>query len=225
MKILIIEDDKKIAGFIKKGLEEEHYVIEVNHNGEQGAYQALVGDFDLLILDLMLPGMDGIQVSRFLRDKKNTTPILMLTARNQLEDKVEGLNAGADDYLTKPFEFEELLARVRALLRRQQKYKSENLVIADLELNPSRQKVTRAGKSITLTSKEYALLEYLMRNQGRTVSKTHIMNHVWEVNYETFTNTVDVYIHHLRQKIDAPFKKKLIHTVRGTGYRMEDSDD
>ena len=225
MKILIIEDDKKIAGFIKKGLEEEHYIADVNPNGEQGAYQALVNTYDLLILDLMLPGMDGIEVSRFLRNKKNTTPILMLTARNQLEDKVNGLNAGADDYLTKPFEFEELLARVRALLRRQQKYKSENLVIADLELNPSRQKITRNGKNITLTSKEYALLEYLMRNQGRTVSKTQIMNHVWEVNYETFTNTVDVYIHHLRQKIDAPFKKKLIQTVRGTGYKMEEPDD
>jgi DNA-binding response OmpR family regulator len=173
----------------------------------------------------MLPKKDGIDVCRELRNKNIITPIIMLTAKDTIEDKIEGLDEGADDYLTKPFYFEELLARVRALLRRTQKYKTKTLKVADLELDPVIRKVTRAGKDITLTGKEYALLEYLMRNKERVLTETMITEHVWDMNFDPLTNVVNVYIHHLRQKIDKDFDKKLIHTIRGAGYVMKEKND
>jgi heavy metal response regulator len=225
MRILIIEDDKKIAGFIKKGLTEEHYAVDVFYDGEEGAYWAQVNEYDLIILDIMLPKKDGIEVCRELRNKNIIAPIIMLTVKDALEDKIKGLDEGADDYLTKPFSFEELLARIRALLRRTQKYKTRTLKVADLELDPVTRKVTRAGKKITLTGKEYALLEYLMRNKGRILTETMIIEHVWDMNFDPLTNVVNVYIHHLRQKIDKDFDKKLIHTIRGAGYVMKEDDE
>jgi heavy metal response regulator len=225
MRILIVEDDKKIAGFIKKGLSEEHYAVDVAYDGEVGAYRAQANNYDLIILDIMLPKKDGIDVCRELRNKNIITPIIMLTAKDTIEDKIEGLDEGADDYLTKPFSFEELLARVRALLRRTQKYKTKTLKVADLELDPVIRKVTRAGKDITLTGKEYALLEYLMRNKERVLTETMITEHVWDMNFDPLTNVVNVYIHHLRQKIDKDFDKKLIHTIRGAGYVMKEKND
>ncbi len=225
MRILIVEDDKKIAGFIKKGLAEEHYAVDVFYDGEEGAYWAQVNDYDLIILDIMLPGKDGIEVCKEIRNKNIVTPIIMLTAKDALENKIKGLDAGADDYLTKPFSFEELLARVRALFRRTQKYKTKTLKAADLELDFVNRKVTRAGKNITLTGKEYALLEYLMRNNGRIVTETMIIEHVWDMDFDSLTNVANVYIHHLRQKIDRNFDKKLIHTIRGVGYIMKEDDE
>jgi len=225
MRILIVEDDKKIAGFIKKGLSEEHYAVDVAYDGEVGVYRAQANNYDLIILDIMLPKKDGIEVCREIRDKNIITPIIMLTAKDTIEDKIEGLDEGADDYLTKPFSFEELLARVRALLRRTQKYKTKTLKIADLEIDPVARKVTRAGKNITLTGKEYALLEYLMRNKERVLTETMITEHVWDMNFDPLTNVVNVYIHHLRQKIDKDFDKKLIHTIRGAGYVMKEKND
>jgi heavy metal response regulator len=225
MRILIVEDDKKIAGFIKKGLTEEHYAVDVAYDGEVGAYRAQANNYDLIILDIMLPKKDGIEVCRELRNKNIIAPIIMLTAKDTIEDKIEGLDEGADDYLTKPFSFEELLARVRALLRRTQKYKTKTLKVADLELDPVTRKVTRAGKNITLTGKEYALLEYLMRNKERVLTETMITEHVWDMNFDPLTNVVNVYIHHLRQKIDKDFDKKLIHTIRGAGYVMKEKND
>jgi heavy metal response regulator len=225
MRILIVEDDKKIAGFIKKGLTEEHYAVDVAYDGEVGAYRAQANNYDLIILDIMLPKKDGIEVCRELRNKNIIAPIIMLTAKDTIEDKIEGLDEGADDYLTKPFSFEELLARVRALFRRTQKYKAKTLKVADLELDPVTRKVTRAGKNITLTGKEYALLEYLMRNKERVLTETMITEHVWDMNFDPLTNVVNVYIHHLRQKIDKDFDKKLIHTIRGAGYVMKEKND
>jgi heavy metal response regulator len=225
MRILIVEDDKKIAGFIKKGLTEEHYAVDVAYDGEVGAYRAQANNYDLIILDIMLPKKDGIEVCRELRNKNIIAPIIMLTAKDTIEDKIEGLDEGADDYLTKPFSFEELLARVRALFRRTQKYKAKTLKVADLELDPVTRKVTRAGKNITLTGKEYALLEYLMRSKERVLTETMITEHVWDMNFDPLTNVVNVYIHHLRQKIDKDFDKKLIHTIRGAGYVMKEKND
>jgi len=225
MRILVVEDDKKVAGFLKKGLEEEHYAVDVAYDGEEGAYWAQVNDYDLLILDIMLPKKDGLEVCKEIRNKNIAIPIIMLTVKDTLEDKIKGLDEGADDYLTKPFSFEELLARVRALLRRTQKYKARTLKAADLELDPVTRKVTRTGKKITLTGKEYALLEYLMRNKGRILTETMIIEHVWDINFDSLTNVVNVYVHHLRQKIDKDFDEKLIHTIRGVGYIMKDDDD
>ena len=224
MRILIVEDDKKVAGFLKKGLEEEYYAVDVSYDGEDGAYWASLNDYDLIILDIMLPKKDGIEVCRELRNKNIVVPILMLTVKDTLEDRIKGLDEGADDYLTKPFSFEELLARVRALLRRTQKYKTKTLKVVDLELDPVTRKVTRAGEKITLTGKEYALLEYLMRNKERILTETMIIEHIWDINFDSLTNVVNVYIYHLRQKIDKGFDKKLIHTIRGVGYVMKEDE-
>ena len=224
MRILLVEDDKNIAGFIKKGLTEENYAVDVFYDGEDGAYWAKENDYDLIILDIMLPKKDGIEVCKEIRRKNIITPIIMLTAKDTIEDKIKGLDEGADDYLTKPFSFEELLARVRALLRRTQKYKTKTLKVADLELDPAMRKVTRAGKEITLTGKEYALLEYMMRNKERVLTEVMIIEHIWDINYDPMTNVVNVYIHHLRQKIDKGFEKKLIHTIRGSGYVIKEGD-
>jgi len=218
MKILLIEDERKIASFIERGLKEEHFIVDVTYDGENGSYMAQVNDYDLVILDIMLPGKDGVRVCTELRKKKIDTPILMLTALDSIQDKIFGLDAGADDYVTKPFAFEELLARVRALLRRKSSKNTMNLKVANLELDQRTHRVTRAGKEIELTNKEYNLLEYLMLNANHVVTRTMLYEHVWDVHFDTFTNVVDVYINYLRNKIDKNFAKQLIHTVRGTGY-------
>ncbi len=207
-----------MAGFIKRGLTEEHYAVDVAYDGEEGLSFARINEYDAVILDVMLPKKNGMEVCAELRKNNIITPVIILTAKDALKDKVKGLNSGADDYLTKPFSFEELLARVRALLRRTQKYKTDVLKVADLELDVARREVKRAGRKITLSGKEYALLEYLMRNRGTPVKETMIIEHVWDRNFDSFTNVVNVYIHHLREKIDKGFSKKLIHTVRGVGY-------
>jgi two-component system copper resistance phosphate regulon response regulator CusR len=225
MRILIAEDDRKVAGFLKKGLKEEHYAVDVCYDGEDALFQTGVNEYDLIILDVMLPKTNGFAVCREIRREGNLTPILMLTVRDQLEDKVKGLQVGADDYLTKPFAFEELLARIQALLRRTQDYKTQTLNVGDLELDPVTRKVTRESKIITLTGKEYALLEYLMRSKGRIVTQTMIIDHVWDMNYDGLSNVVNVYINHLREKIDKEFSKKYIHTIRGVGYKIDENED
>ncbi len=221
MRILIIEDEKKVADFIKRGLKEEGYAVDVAYNGEDGCFQAVSNEYDAIILDLMLPKMDGIALCRKVRAENVTTPILMLTARDSVREKVTGLDSGANDYLTKPFAFEELLARVRALLRKNGAAVTR-LQIDDLSMDLLTQKVIRAGKEIVLTNKEYALLEYLMRNAGSLVTRTVISEHVWDINFDTFTNVIDVYINYLRKKIDDGHKKKLIHTVWGRGYIIKE---
>ena len=221
MRILIVEDEKKVAGFIKKGLEEETYAVDVACDGEEGYHLADMNQYDLIILDLMLPKMDGLEVLTRLRDKKVSTPILLLTAKDQVEDKVTGLNKGADDYLTKPFAFSELLARLRSLLRRGQVETQTELKVGDLSLDMVSHKVNRNGEEIELTGKEYSLLEYFMRNEGKVLTRTMIAEHVWDYNFDTFTNVIDVYINHLRKKIDKKYPtQKLLHTLRGVGYVM-----
>lgn len=224
MRILIAEDDKKVAAFLKKGLREEHYAVDVCHDGDEALFQARVNEYDLVILDVMLPKKDGFEVCRAMRSHSVLAPILMLTAKDQLEDKVRGLNEGADDYLTKPFAFDELLARIRALLRRAQSYRTKILKVGDLQLDPVARKITRAGRSISLTGKEYALLEYLMRNRGHTITQTMIIDHVWDQDYEGLSNVVNVYINHLRDKVDRGFQRKYIHTIRGVGYKIDEED-
>ena len=221
MRILVIEDEKKIADFIKRGLKEEGYAVDTARDGEEGYFLAKTNDYDLIVLDIMLPKMDGISLCRKMREEKINAPILMLTAMGAVKDKVIGLDAGADDYLTKPFAFEEFLARIRALLRKKDLPETAKLLIEDLELDLVTHKVTRANKEIPLTGKEYALLEYLMRNIGTVVTRTMISEHVWDINFDTFTNVIDVYINYLRKKIDEGNKKKLIHTLRGRGYILK----
>jgi heavy metal response regulator len=221
MRILVIEDEKKIASFIQRGLKEEHYVVDVAYEGEEGLYLADINPYDLIILDIMLPKKDGVAVCRELRKKKNAIPILMLTARNNVKDKVSGLNAGADDYLTKPFAFDEFLARVRALLRRGKEDKAGMIVVGDLELNQLTHEVKRGSKPIPLTSKEYALLEYLMLHANQVVTRTMISEHVWHEDFNSFTNVIDVYIKYLRNKVDKGFSAKLIRTIRGVGYTLK----
>lgn len=222
MRILVVEDDGKVAGFLKKGLEEEHYAVDLAGDGEEGGYLAAVNEYDAIILDVMLPVKSGLEVLAGIRKQKNHTPVLMLTARDAVDDKVKGLEAGADDYLTKPFSFEELLARLRALLRRTHSYGERVFKVADLELEPSARRVSRAGKEIELTGKEYALLEYFMRNAGRILTETQIIEHVWDMNYDGMANTVNVYIHHLRNKIDRAHDVKLLHTIRSRGYVLRE---
>lgn len=225
MRILIAEDDRKVARFLERGLREEHYAVDVCGDGEEALELAEVNPYDLVILDVMLPKKNGFSVCRELRQQGIMTPILMLSARSQLEDKVRGLQQGADDYLTKPFAFEELLARCQALLRRSQDYKTQNLKVGDLVLDPVSRKVSRGERQISLTGKEYALLEYLMRNQGRIITQTMLIEHVWDMNYEGLSNIVNVYINHLREKIDRGFSQKYIHTIRGVGYKIDDHED
>lgn len=221
MRILIVEDEKKIADFIKRGLKEEGYAVDTASDGENGLFLAKTNDYDLILLDLMLPKVDGITVCKRLREEKVLSPIIMLTAKDAVKDKVTGLDAGADDYLTKPFAFEELLARIRAILRKKSEQHATGLEVDDLSLDLHTHKVIRAGKAIELTSKEYALLEYLMRNAGKVVTRTMISEHVWDIDFDTFTNVIDVYINYLRNKIDSGSKKKLIQTVRGRGYILK----
>ncbi|MFQ5444936.1 MAG: heavy metal response regulator transcription factor [Nitrospinales bacterium] len=221
MRVLIIEDEKKVAGFIKKGLEEEQYAVDVAYEGEEGYYLAEQNQYDLVILDIMLPKKDGLTVLAQLRDKKIDTPILLLTAKDSVDDKVTGLNKGADDYLTKPFAFSELLARIRVLLRRG-KMDTTTLQVGDLVLDLVSHKVRRNEEEIELTGKEYSLLEYFMRNPGKVLTRTMIAEHVWDYNFDTFTNVIDVYVNHLRKKIDKNFPQKLLHTLRGVGYVLRE---
>ena len=221
MRTLVIEDEQKIANFIKRGLKEEGYAVDVAADGEDGHFLATTNEYDLIILDVMIPKMDGIKLCRKLRQSNITTPLVMLTAKDEVKSKVEGLDAGADDYITKPFAFEELLARMRALLRKQKNHVTTKLEVDDLSLDLLNHRVERAGKEITLTTKEYALLEYLMHNAGCIVTRTMISEHVWDIHFETSTNVIDVYINYLRSKIDDGHKKKLIHTVRGRGYILK----
>ena len=222
MIILVVEDEHRIANTIKKGLELERFAVDVAYTGTEGWELAITEEYDLLILDLMLPGKDGLAICRELRNQQNHTPILMLTATGQLEDKVTGLDAGADDYLTKPFAFDELLARIRALTRRPHQLKATVLTIDDLSLDPTEYLVKRDGELIKLSHKEFALLEYLMRHPRRILSKQQIIDHVWDYESEILSNTVEVYIRNLRTKIDAPFSDRppLLNTVRGFGYRI-----
>ena len=221
MRILIVEDEKKVAAFIKKGLEEETYAVDIATDGEEGLYLGEQNQYDLIILDLMLPKINGLDILSRLRSQKIDTPILLLTAKDSVEDKVEGLNQGADDYLTKPFAFSELLARVRVLLRRGKAEVKTTLMISDLTLDLVSHKVNRGGDEIELTGKEYGLLEYFMRNQEKVLTRTMIAEHVWDYNFDTFTNVIDVYINHLRKKIDKGRELKLLHTLRGVGYVMK----
>jgi heavy metal response regulator len=221
MRILVVEDDKKVAGFIKKGLEEESYAVDVAYDGEDGLHFGSEGQYDLIILDIMLPKIDGLEILSQLRDQGKDTPILLLTAKDAVDDKVTGLNKGADDYLTKPFAFSELLARVRVLLRRGKAEVKTTLMILDLTLDLVSHKVNRGGDEIELTGKEYGLLEYFMRNQEKVLTRTMIAEHVWDYNFDTFTNVIDVYINHLRKKIDKGRELKLLHTLRGVGYVMK----
>ena len=221
MRILIVEDEKKVAAFIKKGLEEETYAVDIASDGEDGLHLGEQNPYDLIILDLMLPKINGLDILSRLRAKKIETPILLLTAKDSVEDKVEGLNHGADDYLTKPFAFSELLARIRVLLRRGKNETKTTLEIADLTLDLVSHKVNRGNEEIELTGKEYSLLEYFMRNQEKVLTRTMIAEHVWDYNFDTFTNVIDVYVNHLRKKIDKNFPAKLLHTLRGVGYVMK----
>lgn len=222
MKILVVEDEHRIAQTIKKGLELERHIVDVAYTGNDGFDLASSEEYELLIIDRMLPEMDGLAICKNLRAEQNHVPILLLTAKSQVEDKVEGLDAGADDYLTKPFSFEELLARVRALTRRPKKAVQPTLTVDDLQLNPATFEVKRGDMNIELSSKEFALLEYLLRHPKKIVTKQQIINHVWDYESNVLPNTVEVYIKNLRNKIDTPFKEKkpLITTVRGFGYKI-----
>ena len=222
MKILIVEDEKKLAKVLRQGLEEERYAVDVAHDGAQGEMLALTGNYDLIILDRLLPKKDGDAVLKELRAKQVTIPVLMLTSKSTIEDKVEGLDSGADDYLAKPYALAELLARVRSLLRRGAAEKAIILKLADLQLDTVAHKAKRGDRIIELTGKEYALLEYFMRNVDRVLTRTIISEHIWNYNFDTGTNVVDVYINHLRSKIDDGFEKKLLQTVRGVGYVLKD---
>lgn len=222
MKILVVEDEHKIANLIKQGLEQEHYTVDVCYDGTTGYDLAFEGVYDFIILDRLLPQIDGLAICERLREEGNHTPILMLTAKTQISDRVEGLNSGADDYLTKPFAFEELLARIKALARRPKETTKTPFHIADLTLDTNSYRVKRGDKIINLSSKEFALLEYLIRNKNKTVSKEQIITHVWNYDSNILPNTVEVFMGYLRNKVDKPFKKDkpLIHTVRGFGYRI-----
>jgi heavy metal response regulator len=221
MRILVVEDEKKVASFIKKGLEEEGYAVDVAADGEEGLSMALARVHDLIILDIRLPKMDGLRVLQALRQDHVAAPVLLLTVRATIEDKVLGLDAGADDYLTKPFAFQELVARVRALLRRRAEAEPTVLRIDDLTLDPARRTVTRGGEEIDLTPREFALLDYFMRNPGRVLTRTMIAEHVWDYSFDTSTNVIDVYVNYLRRKIDAGRASRLLHTVRGVGYVLK----
>jgi len=221
MRVLVVEDDKKVASFVRRGLVEKSYAVDVAHDGETGAYQAENFDYDIVILDLMLPKMSGAEVLRRLRRNKPDLPVLVLTAKASLEDRVAGLDLGADDYVVKPFAFAELAARVRALLRRGTQ-ETKLLQIADLSVDLASRTVTRARRRIELSSKEFALLELLLRNARNPVTRTMIIEHVWDIHFDSATNVVDVYINYLRNKIDRGFSPPLIHTIRGVGYMLTD---
>jgi DNA-binding response OmpR family regulator len=222
MKLLVVEDEHKVASFLRRGLEEAGHVVDVAHTGADGEYLALLNSYDVMILDCLLPDKDGRQVCRGLRAQGVTAPALLLTARDTVADKVLGFNSGADQYMSKPFDFGELLARVRALGRHTQPAQMRTLAVAELEIDPASRSVRRAGREVALTSKEYLLLELLARRAGQVVTRTEIMDQVWDMHHDPMTNTVDVLVKHLRDKIDREYERKLIHTVRGVGYMMKE---
>lgn len=224
MKILLVEDNEKLAEFVKTALVEEHYSVDIAGDGEEGLRLADVNSYDIIVLDIMLPGKDGLTVCEELRKRGERCPVLLLTAKSKVRDKVRGLDLGADDYLTKPFEIEELLARIRALLRRQNSEKTVVLKVGDLVMDQATRQVTRAGEELHLTAKEYALLRYLMMNANEVVPRSMIIEHVWDVESAAFTNVVDVYINYLRSKVDRGFAEPLIHTVRSVGYILKEPD-
>jgi DNA-binding response OmpR family regulator len=224
MRILLVEDDEDLGEFIQKGLREERYAVDLAADGEEALELAESNPYDLLIVDVMLPKMDGLTLCRRLRASGHTTPILLLTARSSVEDKVAGFDAGVDHYLTKPFAFVELLARVRGLLRRGDPQQVSRLKVSDLELDPASRRVWRGGKEIVLTNKEYALLEFLLRNKNRVLTRTAIIQHVWDLNYDPMTNIVDAHIRALRAKMDRDFSPALITTVRGAGYMLAEPE-
>lgn len=222
MRILIVEDEAKAAAYLKKGLTENGFATDTAANGEDGLHAALTFDYDLIILDVMLPGRDGWSVLSEIRKRGNQTPVLFLTARDRVQDRVRGLELGADDYLVKPFAFSELLARLRVILRRGQAKQSESLSLADLEIDLRAHRVTRGGRTLDLTQKEFMLLSLLVQRAGQVLSRTMIAEQVWDINFDSDTNVVDVAIRRLRTKVDDPFERKLIHTVRGVGYVAEE---
>ncbi|MFA6597989.1 MAG: response regulator transcription factor [Ignavibacteriaceae bacterium] len=222
MKILLIEDEKKVASFIKKGLEEEFFTVDVAFDGKQGFNLASVENYDIIVSDIMLPFLDGITLTKLLREKKITTPILLLTVKDSVKDKVTGLDAGADDYLTKPFAFEELLARVRALARRNEGNLSSLLHVADLQLDQKSHKVLRGEKEIFLTQKEYVILELLLLNKDGIVSRTKLLESIYDYHFDTGSNVIEVFINKLRAKIETGFQQQLIYTIRGSGYMIKE---
>ncbi len=222
MRILLVEDKIRLSHFIKKGLVEEGFAVDEAHDGEEGLYFSKEETYDLIILDVMLPKLSGIELCKKLREIKKETPVLMLTARGEIEDKIEGLDSGADDYLTKPFVFAELRARINALLRRSYHQVSNNLSLADLDIDPVKHTVNRAGKPIKLTPKEFAILELLLRRKHEVVTRTQMIEHVWDYNFESLSNVVDVFMGTLRKKIDKGYHIALIHTLHGVGYMATD---
>ena len=220
MRVLVVEDDPGVARFVAKGLREQSYAVDLAANGNDALYQAEINSYDVIVLDIMIPGRNGFEVCRDLRKRGCITPILMLTARDAVEDRIAGLDRGADDYLVKPFEFRELLARIRALLRRPHDLRPAQLGVADLTLDTAEQSATRSGRRITLTHKEYALLEYLMRNSGRVIGRAEIAEHVWDETFDPFSNLIEVYVNRLRRKVDTGARVPLLHTRRGAGYLL-----
>lgn len=218
MRVLLVEDDVRLACFVARGLREQAYAVDLAEDGEAALYQVSINDYDVIVLDVMIPKVDGLEVCRMLRELNVRTPVLMLTARDAIEDRIAGLDIGADDYLTKPFAFGELLARLRALLRRRGELHPVMLTVADLVVDTRGQLVSRGGRQVSLTTKEYALLEFLVRNAGRVVGRAEIAEHVWDETYDPFTNLIEVYINRLRRKVDGACEPALIHTRRGAGY-------
>jgi two-component system OmpR family response regulator len=221
VKILVVEDERKIASFVRKGLEAQGFVVDVSHHGDDGFTLAITRPYDAAVLDIMLPGKDGLSILRNLRDRKNPLPIILLTARSELNERLEGLNLGADDYLTKPFHIEELIARLHAVTRRAAGTSQSVLTVADLTLNLLTREVSRTGQRIELTTREFSLLEHLMRSPGRVLTRIEICERVWEYNFDPGTNLVDVYVQRLRKKVDEEAPVKLIETIRGVGYRIK----
>jgi two-component system copper resistance phosphate regulon response regulator CusR len=225
MRVLLVEDDSRVASFIRRGLREERYAVDLAKDGEEALYLAQTGEYDAIVLDLLLPKRNGLEVLRTLRGERSTVPILILTAKDELQDKVTGLDAGADDYLSKPFRFDELLARLRALLRRRGDMTPTVLRAGELEMDVLRHRVTRAGKVLDLTSREYALLEFFLHHQDQVVTRTMLAEHVWEHDFDPLSNVIDVHIARLRRKIDEGFAHKLLHTVRGSGYVLQTGNE
>jgi two-component system, OmpR family, response regulator len=223
VRVLVVEDEVKMARAIRRGMEQEGYAVDTALDGDEGLHMVIENDYDAIVLDVMLPGIDGFEVCRRLRARGRWAPVLMLTARDTVPDRIEGLDAGADDYLVKPFAFGELLARLRALIRRGAVERPAVLQVGDLVLDPAAHSVTRAMRQVELSAREFALLEFLMRHPGEVVSRTAILEHVWDYNYDGLSNVVDVYVGYLRRKLEQPFGRTLIRTVRGVGYALEPS--
>jgi len=224
MRVLFVEDDKSIAHFVQKGLRENYFAVDVAFDGEEGLYLALHERYDLLILDILLPKMDGVEILKSIRERGIDTPAIFLTAKDREKDIIAGLNSGADDYMVKPFSINELLARARAILRRAKGEGRSELQVADLTMDLKTHKVFRGGKRVDLTPKEYALLEYLMRNEGQILTRTMISESIWDYHFDSLTNVIDVHVYHLRNKIDKGFESKLLHTIKGVGYVLEKRD-